>query len=269
MDSGVLFSKLEEIMTRLRAPGGCPWDRKQTYSSLRSNIIEEAYELVEAIDESNLEGMAEEAGDLLLQVVFIGVIAQERGDFALSDIVESISSKLIRRHPHVFGDLSADDSDQVLRNWERIKTEEKESKGISKAVLSGVPKGLPPLIKAFRIQQKAAGVGFDWAKGDQEPVFDKISEELDEVREAMASGDKDGLVGEIGDLLFSVVNLARRMDIDPHLALERTNSSFIERFGFIERSIEAQDKSWDQMSLDDLDGLWDEAKKHNAHTKSV
>lgn len=269
MESGELFSRLEGIMRRLRAPGGCPWDREQTYSSLRSNIIEEAYELVEAIDKGDLDGMAEEGGDLLLQVVFIGVIAEERGDFLLSDIVESISSKLIRRHPHVFGDESAEDSDQVLRNWERIKTEEKEKNGLSKGVLSGVPGSLPPLIKAFRIQHKAAGVGFDWPKGDQEPVFDKISEEIGEVREAMAQCDQDKLAGEIGDLLFSVVNLARRLGIDPHLALERTNRSFMDRFNFIERSIEAQDKRWDQVSLDYLDCLWDEAKKHNAHTKSI
>ncbi|NCC97193.1 MAG: nucleoside triphosphate pyrophosphohydrolase [Synergistales bacterium] len=269
MDSSVLFSRLEEIMKRLRAPGGCPWDRKQTYSSLRPHIIEEAYELVEAIDDGDLDDMAEEAGDLLLQVVFIGVIAEERGDFALSDIIESISSKLIRRHPHVFGDISVEDSDQVLKNWERIKTEEKREKGTSKGVLSGVPGALPPLIKAFRVQQKAAGVGFDWEKGDQGPVFDKISEEIAEVKEAMSQGDEEALTKEIGDLLFSVVNLSRRLGVDPGSALNMSNSSFIKRFDFIEKFLEAQGKSWDQVSLDYLDGLWDEAKKHNAHTKSI
>lgn len=269
MDNSVLFSRLEEIIRRLRAPGGCPWDRKQTYSSLRSNIIEEAYELVDAIDTGDPREMAEEAGDLLLQVIFIGVIAEEEGDFALSEIIESISSKLIRRHPHVFGDVTVEDSDQVLKNWEQIKIEEKRKKGVPKGVLSGVPKALPPLIKAFRVQQKASGVGFDWDKGDQIPVFDKISEEIKEVKEAISGGDKEALAGELGDLLFSVVNLSRRLGVDPSVALNMSNNSFIKRFTFIEESIEAQGKSWDQVSLDYLDSLWNEAKKHNAHTKSV
>lgn len=269
MDSSVLFARLEEIMKRLRAPGGCPWDRKQTYSSLCPHIIEEAYELVDAIDGGALDDMAEEAGDLLLQVVFIGVIAEERGDFALSDIIEAISSKLIRRHPHVFGDLSVENSDQVLRNWERIKTEEKREKGAPEGILSGVPRALPPLIKSLRIQEKAAGVGFDWAKGEQGPVFDKISEEMAEVREAMSSNDDDALAGEIGDLLFSVINLSRRLGVDPSSALNMANKSFMERFEFIEYAMTSQGKGWDEVSLGYLDGLWDEAKKHNAHTKSI
>lgn len=270
MDSHqTLFSDLENIMRRLRAPGGCPWDRKQTYNSLRPYIVEEAYELIDAIDGGDSVMMVEEAGDLLLQVVFIGVIAEERGDFDLSDIIKGISSKLIRRHPHVFGDVSVDDSDQVLKNWEKIKLMEKKEKEGPKGVLSGVPKALPPLLKAFRIQEKAASVGFDWAKGDQKPVFDKISEEIHEVVAAMKDGDADAVAREIGDVLFSVVNLARRLGVDPGLALERSNRSFIDRFGFIEKSLEEQGREWGDASLSDLDELWDEAKKRNAHVKSL
>ncbi|EFC92099.1 MazG family protein [Dethiosulfovibrio peptidovorans DSM 11002] len=259
-DSGALFSQLRDIMNRLRAPGGCPWDRKQTYGSLRPHIIEEAYELVDAVDNGDIAGICEESGDLLLQVVFIGVIAEESGDFSLADIVRSISDKLIRRHPHVFGDVDVSDSDEVLRNWEQIKLNEKGGQDNGATVLSGVPKGLPPLIKAFRIQQKAASVGFDWDQSSQLPVFDKIDEEIDEVKTAMESEDRLSMEEEIGDVLFSIVNLARRLGVDPHLALERSNKKFIDRFGRIEQDLRDRNKSWTDTDLDELDSLWARAK---------
>ncbi|MEA3285582.1 MAG: nucleoside triphosphate pyrophosphohydrolase [Synergistota bacterium] len=259
-DSGALFSQLRDIMNRLRAPGGCPWDRKQTYGSLRPHIIEEAYELVDAVDNGDTAGICEESGDLLLQVVFMGVIAEESGDFSLADIVRSISDKLIRRHPHVFGDVDVSDSDEVLRNWEQIKLNEKGGQDNGATVLSGVPKGLPPLVKAFRIQQKAASVGFDWDQSSQSPVFDKIDEEIDEVKTAMESEDRLSVEEEIGDVLFSIVNLARRLGVDPHLALERSNKKFIDRFGRIEQDLRDRNRSWTDTDLDELDSLWDRAK---------
>ncbi|MCF4115051.1 MULTISPECIES: nucleoside triphosphate pyrophosphohydrolase [Dethiosulfovibrio] len=259
-DSGALFSQLRDIMNRLRAPGGCPWDRKQTYGSLRPHIIEEAYELVDAVDNGDTAGICEESGDLLLQVVFMGVIAEESGDFSLADIVRSISDKLIRRHPHVFGDVDVSDSDEVLRNWEQIKLNEKGGQNNGATVLSGVPKGLPPLVKAFRIQQKAASVGFDWDQSSQSPVFDKIDEEIEEVKTAMESEDRLSVEEEIGDVLFSIVNLARRLGVDPHLALERSNKKFIDRFGRIEQDLRDRNRSWTDTDLDELDSLWDRAK---------
>jgi len=259
-DSGALFSQLRDIMNRLRAPGGCPWDRKQTYGSLRPHIIEEAYELVDAVDNGDIAGICEESGDLLLQVVFMGVIAEESGDFSLADIVRSISDKLIRRHPHVFGDVDVSDSDEVLRNWEQIKLNEKGGQDNGATVLSGVPKGLPPLVKAFRIQQKAASVGFDWDQSSQLPVFDKIDEEIEEVKTAMESEDRLSVEEEIGDVLFSIVNLARRLGVDPHLALERSNKKFIDRFGRIEQDLRDRNRSWTDTDLDELDSLWDRAK---------
>lgn len=259
-DSGALFSQLRDIMNRLRAPGGCPWDRKQTYGSLRPHIIEEAYELVDAVDNGDIAGICEESGDLLLQVVFMGVIAEESGDFSLADIVRSISDKLIRRHPHVFGDVDVSDSDEVLRNWEQIKLNEKGGQDNGATVLSGVPKGLPPLVKAFRIQQKAASVGFDWDQSSQLPVFDKIDEEIEEVKTAMESEDRLSVEEEIGDVLFSIVNLARRLGVDPHLALERSNKKFIDRFGRIEQDLRDRNRSWTDTDLEELDSLWDRAK---------
>ncbi|PIE54157.1 MAG: nucleoside triphosphate pyrophosphohydrolase [Dethiosulfovibrio peptidovorans] len=256
-------------MERLRAPGGCPWDRKQTYGSICPHVIEEAYELVDAVAEGSMEGLCEEAGDLLLQVVFMGVIAEELGDFTLDDVIQGISSKLVRRHPHVFGELSVTDSDQVLRNWERIKLQEKGGQDSGASVLSGVPKGLPPLIKAFRVQDKAAHVGFDWEPENQEPVFQKITEEVIEVREAMKSGDKNQLSREIGDVLFSVVNLARRLGVDPHQALEATNKKFIRRFEHIEEDLRSRGVAWEDTDLTELDVLWEQAKKASSRKDAL
>lgn len=259
-DPSALFLELKNIMKRLRDPGGCPWDRKQSYQTLRPYIIEEAYELVDAIDSGDKGAIVEEAGDLLLQVVFISTIAEEQGDFTVSEVIQAISEKLIRRHPHVFGDIEVNGSAEVLKNWERIKLQEKKDKKVEISILSGVPKGLPPLVKALRMQQKAASIGFDWLSGNQEPVFDKIEEELLEFRQAMEKEDVENMVEEIGDVLFSVVNLARRLNIDPGLALEQSNKKFKKRFGFIEKKVLESDKDWSDFSLNELDELWTCAK---------
>lgn len=259
-DPSALFLELKNIMKRLREPGGCPWDRKQSYQTLRPYIIEEAYELVDAIDSGEKGAIVEEAGDLLLQVVFISTIAEEQGDFTVSDVIQTISEKLIRRHPHVFGEVAVNGSDEVLKNWERIKLQEKKDKKVEISILSGVPKGLPPLVKALRIQQKAASIGFDWPSDDQEPVFDKIDEELLEFRQAMKKKDTDNMVEEIGDILFSVVNLARRLNIDPGLALEQTNKKFTKRFSSVEKTVLESNKDWQDFSLNELDELWNCAK---------
>ena len=260
------FSKLSSIMKKLRAPDGCPWDRKQTYQSLCPHIIEEAYELTDAIQNCESAGtmkhVLEECGDLLLQVIFIGTIAEEKGDFSLAQIPEIISEKLIRRHPHIFSGVPVKDSDQAYFGWEEIKRQERASQKEDTSVLAGVPKSLPSVVKAYRIQQKAASIGFDWQKDDQTPVMNKIKEEFDEVREVLQeSGSQKRLEEEIGDLLFAVVNLARRCDIDPESALASANRKFERRFRFIEAQVSKNKKGWRNSSLDDLESFWNQAKK--------
>ena len=258
------FKELIDVMKKLRAPGGCPWDRAQTYDSLRPHIVEEAYELADAIErrgEGSMEHVIEECGDLLLQVVFIGTIAEENGDFSIGDIPKSISSKLIRRHPHIFGGAEAMTPEQALANWEEIKRLERKGRKTDTSVLSGVPRSMPPFVKAYRMQQKAASVGFDWECGSQDSILDKIEEEVSEVREAVKSGDKEEIAAEIGDLLFAAVNLSRRLGIDPSDAVSKTNAKFDRRFRFIESEIFANGKKWDDVSLGDLEELWDKAKR--------
>jgi len=251
--------KLVKIMARLRGPGGCPWDHKQTSSSLKPYVIEEAYEVVEAIDSGDPALLCEELGDLLLQVVFHCQIAGEEGIFDFNDVVEAISAKLVRRHPHVFGDVEADDAGTVLRNWERIKQKEKESSnGAPASILDEVPKYLPALMQAVKIQDKASRVGFDWECA--EDAATKVWEETDELKEAIASGDKAKIGEELGDLLFAVVNVARLLDVDPEEALRRTNSKFASRFKFIEHRADESGVALEEMTLDEMDAIWDEAK---------
>ncbi|EHM12695.1 MazG family protein [Jonquetella anthropi DSM 22815] len=256
------FDRLVKIMEQLRAPGGCPWDRKQTYDTLCANIVEEAYELVDAIHSRQRDGtdhMVEGCGDLLLQVVFISTIASELGDFSVADPIKAICDKLIRRHPHIFGESRADTPEEVLAKWEAIKASERAAKGkADESILSGVPRSLPASVKALRIQQKAASVGFDWKKGDSKPVLDKIKEELAEVEAAL--GDQEQLTDEIGDLLFAVINLARRHHVDPDSALARTNDKFIRRFGFVEGQVRADGRKWEDFTLEELDKFWEMAK---------
>lgn len=247
---------LADVMRTLREPGGCPWDREQTHKSIRSNMIEEVYEYLEAVDADDVEGMREELGDVLMQVVFHARMAQEAGRFDLQDVIDEVVDKLIRRHPHVFGDTHVDGSDEVLRNWEAIKKEEKKER---KHVLDGVAQGLPALMRAYKLQSKAAKVGFDW--DDIKGVWAKVEEELGELQAAIASGDKAAAESELGDVLFALVNYARHNKIEPEAALNGTNNRFAKRFGYVEQSVAASGKAWQDFSLNELDKFWDEAKK--------
>jgi XTP/dITP diphosphohydrolase/tetrapyrrole methylase family protein/MazG family protein/ATP diphosphatase len=261
------FGELLSIMERLRGPGGCPWDREQTMTDLRPYIVEEAYELTDAITRGDAAGVREESGDLLLQIVFLASIASASGNeterFDIRDVIRTICDKLIRRHPHVFGDVKADGSAQVIRNWEQIKQEERKNKKESSSVLAGVPKGLPPLAKAHRIQGKAAHVGFDWPEGDLNPLFEKLYEEADELREAVADAgaEKDHVEEELGDLLFMTVNLARHLGVSPDAALSRACDKFSARFRSVEQDAEAEGRRLDTYTLSELDALWDNAKR--------
>ncbi|HEY8132881.1 MAG TPA: nucleoside triphosphate pyrophosphohydrolase [Thermoanaerobaculia bacterium] len=250
------FDELVTLMTRLRGPNGCPWDRKQTLESLKPFIVEEAYEVVDAIDRGQRVALAEELGDLLLQVVFVAEITREEGSFDIDDVVTSIHDKLVRRHPHVFGDVEARDAEQVLVNWEKLKNEERKAE--NKSVLAGVPQSLPALLKASRLTEKAARVGFDWRRA--EDVFAKIDEEVEELREAVEEKDQQKIHDEIGDLLFSIANIARKLDVNAEEALQSANRKFTRRFESMERSVRGEGRNLDQLSLDQMDVLWDQAK---------
>lgn len=256
------FCELNTIMKRLRSPDGCPWDRAQDMTTLCPHIIEEAYELVDAIDSperpDKLGHIIDECGDLLLQCVFISAIAEESGQFDIGTVSRCIAEKLIRRHPSIF--KNAGDPSHSADDWETIKRREKEQRLESdRSVLSGIPRKLPPAIKAFRLQGKAAGVGFDWPSDTQKHAIAKIQEELDEVQDAFGK-DADALTGEVGDLLFAVINLSRRLGIDPNLALTKTNEKFENRFRFVEKKVESGG-GWKKYSLEELEQFWNEAKK--------
>lgn len=254
------FVRLAEVMKRLRAPDGCPWDREQDYMSLRRYIIEEAYELIQAIESENIPNMCEECGDLMLQVVFISCMAEERGDFTISNVMDGLTNKLIRRHPHVFGDISVKDSDDVLRNWEQIKSAERRGKEEDSSYMAGIPRGMPALLRAYRIQERAAKPGFDWPKGDVSPVVAKVEEELAELKEAMACNGGDEIAEELGDLIFAAVNLSRHLGIDPEINLHRACEKFDARFRSVEKSVEKSGRPWKDYTLDELDEFWKEAK---------
>lgn len=262
MNDAHYFDEIVDIIERLRAPGGCPWDRKQTLETLRTPITEEAYELADAITKHDMQDIKEEAGDLLLQVVFVASIAKEQsqGAFNMQDVVRTICDKLIRRHPHVFGNVDAKDSDEVLRNWEKIKLEERKKKHESTSILAGVPDGLPPLLKANRIQGKAAHVGFDWPKGSPAPLFAKLDEEINELKEAANSDNPEHIADELGDVLFMTVNLARRLGVDPDAALNGVCEKFRKRFEFMEQCAANEGKNISDYTLEELDTFWDKAK---------
>ena len=247
---------LVDVMRTLREPGGCPWDREQTHASIRSNMIEEVYEYLEAVDAEDTEGMREELGDILMQIVFHARMAEEAGRFDLQDVIDEVVDKLIRRHPHVFGETKVTGSDEVLVNWEAIKKTEKTER---KHVLDGVTQGLPALLRAYKMQSKAAKVGFDWP--DVKGVWDKVQEELVELQEALASGDRAAAENELGDVLFALVNYARHQKIEPEVALNGTNNRFAKRFAHVESCVEESGKAWQDFSLDELDQFWDEAKR--------
>jgi tetrapyrrole methylase family protein / MazG family protein len=250
------FDDLVQLMTTLRGPNGCPWDRKQTLPDLKPYVIEEAYEVVDAIDRDDRAALLEEVGDLLLEAVFIAEITREEGTFDVYDSITSIHDKLVRRHPHVFGDAVAQDAEQVLVNWEKLKSEERKAE--NKSVLSGVPASLPALLKASRLTEKAARVGFDWRRTDD--VFDKLDEEIGELREAVASGDKTKMLDEIGDLLFTIANIARKVEVNAEEALQSTNRKFMRRFESMEKQVHERGQNLDQLELEEMDRLWDEAK---------
>jgi MazG family protein len=253
------FEDLVRVMDRLREPGGCPWDREQRYETLRSYVLEECYEVVEAIDRGQRDDLREELGDLLFQIVFLSRLAAEEGAFGAADVVRGIGEKIVRRHPHVFGDGTADTSEEVLRNWEEIKRKEKENAGASSAsVLAGIPTALPALLKAQRLGTKASRVGFDW-RGPEE-VLEKVEEEIAELREAVARADRQAAHEELGDALFSLVMLGRHMGVDPEAALEATNAKFRQRFTAIETQLGERGVKIEEAGFELLDRLWDELK---------
>ncbi|WP_127587146.1 nucleoside triphosphate pyrophosphohydrolase [Paenibacillus koleovorans] len=252
------FERLHEIVAILRSPEGCPWDREQTHASIRKNLIEETYEVLETIDDDDPDAMCEEMGDLLLQILLHAQMEEEAGAFDVFDVLETLHDKLIRRHPHVFGEKAAADAEEALQNWNAIKLEEKRSRGIEpgrQSQLAGVPRDLPGLMKAYKLQKKAAQVGFDWDKIDD--VYAKIEEELRELKEA----SDEGREGELGDLLFAVVNLSRFLKIDPEEALATTNRKFVDRFGYIEQELRAAGRDITQSTLAEMEVLWQKSKK--------
>ena len=253
-----LFEELVKIMKTLHGPGGCPWDNEQTHESLKPYLIEEAYEVIEAIDSSSDKQLTEELGDLLLQVIFHAEIADSEGRFNIDDVIKGIIEKLKLRHPHVFGNITVDSSKQVIKNWEEIKRKEKREKKKGGSVLDGLPKNLPALIKARRIQEKVSHIGFDWAR--TEDVIFKIEEELKELKEASRSNDRDAIEEELGDLLFSVANLARFVSLCPEDALRKTINKFQRRFQYIERELPKRGKKLEEASLEEMDKLWEEIK---------
>ena len=272
MTMPITFEDLVKLMERLRSPDGCPWDREQTYATVAPMLLEEAYEAFEAVEEAR-EGrpaeLRDELGDLLFQIVFYAQIAKEQGHFVIDDVVEAIHTKMVRRHPHVFGDVSAEDSATVLRNWEAMKQAERRVAGKSEragSLLDGVSSKAPALMEAHQLSTKAARVGFDWKSVDD--IFDKLEEEIAELRQAIdthaaSKGENEHtrVREELGDLLFAVTNIARRMQVEPEAALKLTNRKFRKRFGYIETELTERGQALDQVGLEDLEKLWQEAKK--------
>jgi XTP/dITP diphosphohydrolase len=246
------FARLLTIMDELREQ--CPWDKKQTFDSLRYLTIEEMYELSDAILDKDIEEIKKELGDVLLHIVFYSRIASETNDFDITDVINDICEKLIHRHPHIYGDIKVADEKEVKKNWEKLKLKEGR-----KSVLEGVPKSLPAIVKAFRIQEKVRGIGFDWDNKSQ--VWDKVLEEIEELKFELEKGDKDRIESEFGDVLFALTNYARFIDVNPEDALERTNKRFIKRFQIMENLIEKENLSLDQMNLSEMDLYWEQAKR--------
>jgi tetrapyrrole methylase family protein/MazG family protein len=271
VSAGEWFEKLVAVQKRLRAPQGCPWDREQTHATLRPYLIEEAYEVIDALDSGDDAKFAEEMGDLLIQVVFHSEIAREQGRFSVADVVREIHDKMVRRHPHVFGDASARNSAEVLQNWERIKASERLDKDASSkngdskpqqkltSLLDGVSRGLPAILQGLQLTRKAARAGFDWH--DADGIFEKLREEMAEVRHALAEKDSRKAEEELGDLLFAVVNLARFVQVDPEIALKKANTKFQRRFFEMERAALQSGRTFNGMPREDKESLWD-ALKH-------
>jgi MazG family protein len=268
------FQDLVELMQKLRSPDGCPWDREQTYVTLAPMLLEEAYEAFEAVEgarEGRPGDLRDELGDLLFQIIFYGQVAKERGDFSIDDVTGAIHAKMIRRHPHVFGDTSASDTATVLRNWEAMKQDERRAAGKSEredSLLDGVSSRAPALMEAHQLSTKAARVGFDWK--ELEDIFAKLEEEVSELRAAIQThsasnneGNHTRVREELGDLLFAVTNIARHLKVEPEAALKLTNRKFRRRFGFIERKLQERGQTFDGSTLDEMEALWQEAKGHS------
>ena len=260
------FEDLVALMSRLRAPNGCPWDRDQTYATLAPMLLEEAYEAFEAVEKGPNE-LRDEMGDLLFQIVFFAQVAKERGDFDIDAVIDTVHAKMVRRHPHVFGDTEAKDVAEVLRNWEAIKSEEKKARkeNTETSILDGVPTKAPALMEAHQLSTKAARVGFDWE--NIADIFDKIQEELGELKNAIETHERSRdesdhvlIRGEVGDLLFAVTNLARRLKVEPEAALKLTNRKFRRRFNYIEQALSESRRTFESTSLDELEELWQAAK---------
>ena len=256
------FKKLLDIMDELRVK--CPWDMKQTNETLRKLTIEETYELAEAIFSGNNDGIRNELGDLMLHIVFYAKIAEEKGLFSIADVLSGITSKLIYRHPHVFGDVEVSGASEVEQNWEKLKMNEGDE---YKPVLSGVPSSLPAMVKANRIQEKVRGVGFDWEKREQ--IWDKVLEEINELKEEIKDHNTEAIESELGDVIFSIINASRLYGIDPEAALEKTNRKFIKRFNYLERETLKKGISLHDMSLDEMNVIWEEAKKGDDDSSSA
>lgn len=257
-ESGNSFEKLVGILRDLRAPGGCNWDRAQTTKSLLPYMIEETYEAVEAASAEDFETLKEELGDLLLHIIFQAEIAEEQGKFDIRDVIDAITKKMIERHPHVFGERKDLNPEQVRQNWEVLKLKNRGDKPEGTTVLSGVPKTMPALLKAYRVQEKAAQFGFDWDK--VEDIFDKIEEELGEFREALAKSDEAAIKDELGDLIFSLVNFARRIQVEPELCLNSTIEKFTNRFDLMERALMKRGLTLKQANLEQMEEEWQRAK---------
>jgi len=271
--AGEWFSKLVALQARLRAPGGCPWDREQTHESLRKFLVEETYEVLDAMESGDPRKFHSELGDLLLQVVFHSILAEETGKFTISDVIESVHEKMVRRHPHVFGDVKAKDSAAVLKNWEQIKAaeraengSEKEADAVADSILSGVPRSLPAVLEAYQLTRRASHVGFDW--DDLGRVLDKLDEEKSELRDALPKGAGPGKIAspskeleeEAGDLLFAAVNVARFLGVDPEIALKKANRKFKRRFGWMEAAAAREGRRFADLPRERMEELWNQSK---------
>jgi len=265
--TGEKFERLVEIMATLRGPNGCPWDKQQDFNSLKPMLVEEVYEVLEAVENGDFDGISEELGDLLLHVVFHAYLGKEAGQFDINTVIDKICEKLVRRHPHVFGTESASTADEVIKNWEAIKAQEKAQKlkdrtPEQRSLLEGIPSKLPAIHEAHQISSRAARVGFDWP--DIEGIFDKLQEEVRELKEVISTGDderrRERLEDEIGDMLFVIVNIARYLKIDSESALKRANRKFKSRFQYMESELARQGKSLEQTSLEEMEALWQKAK---------
>ncbi len=258
------FENLVALMARLRSPEGCPWDREQTYDSLKRYVLEEAYEVLDAVEQRDFDKLAQELGDLLLQVLFYAQMASEEGKFGVQDVIHQLSEKLIRRHPHVFGDLRVNDSAEVLKNWEKLKAEERAAihegtrVGAAPSLLRDVPKALPALLEAYQMTRRASRVGFDWKTIDE--LLGKLQEEVQELRDALSKKERNQIEEEAGDLLFVTANIARFLDLDPEMALRRANRKFRERFEEVEKRLAEQGKAPDLAHQAEMEHYWNEAK---------